>query len=763
MSTIDNAQPMLPAAQLPPMPPATTAPPEAGAAEGGTGIGAADVWRIIKQRKLLIAITFFVLYAIVVAGTFLIYRYAPTYTGQALLKFNPPTKDWIGIQPGMASRPWIEQQLQNEVNQIKVLTVLLDLLAQPEIKATQFYQWYGDDFDKCLFDLKKMLVVQPLRDSSLIRVALAVRDRKEATLIVNTLVQRYVDAAGDQDAEMRLKKINTLKNTQAEVEQQVEDVRRRIADLRSQRDMPALESERDVLVETITVLSNTRAELQIRQADLDAQLENVRGTDPRNLPLSAEMRLIIESDPVLRMYRQQVEALDVEIRVARENLAGDDHRYMKLMRSRQAELFRKEAARREELTGSLRDRQVESLRLERARLRNMLAQVQERLSEKENAQRDLDAAIQLFEGFMTDEERLNRELEKVTMAAREATHQHAVQQRERRVEIADRARDARSPTRPNWVIYLGGGFVLSLLAGVGLAFLREFTDQAIRTPIDVARFGHMSVLGSVPLLDDEEADIDEIEQATRVAPHSLVAEAFRQIRAHLMFSGPLESQRALLITSPSPKDGKTATAINLAVTFAQGNQRVLLVDCNFRRPAIRPAFAKTRSEGLSNILAGHNSFEQAVSRTELPNLDLLTSGPMPPNPAELLGSLQMRELIAVAKKKYDRVIFDGPPCLLISDALVLATQVDAIVMVARAASSSKGALRRARGQFSRVNARVVGAVLNGVQARPGGYFRQQYRDFYDYTNEEIVPPELPGGPPEIDVGPAAEAENEDKT
>ena len=136
---------------------------------------------------------------------------------------------------------------------------------------------------------------------------------------------------------------------------------------------------------------------------------------------------------------------------------------------------------------------------------------------------------------------------------------------------------------------------------------------------------------------------------------------------------------------------------------------------------------------------------------------------MPPNPAELLGSLQMRELIAVAKKKYDRVIFDGPPCLLISDALVLATQVDAIVMVARAASSSKGALRRARGQFSRVNARVVGAVLNGVQARPGGYFRQQYRDFYDYTNEEIVPPELPGGPPEIDVGPAAEAENEDKT
>ena len=285
-----------------------------------------------------------------------------------------------------------------------------------------------------------------------------------------------------------------------------------------------------------------------------------------------------------------------------------------------------------------------------------------------------------------------------------------------------------------------------------MAFLREFTDQAIRTPIDVARYGHLSVLGSVPLLDDEEADVEEIELATRRAPHSLVAEAFRQIRAHLTFSGPLLSQQVLLITSPRPEDGKTATAINMAVTFAQGNQRVLLIDCNFRRPRIRSTFPETRAEGLSNVLVGRNSLAEAISKTDLPNLDVMSSGPMPPNPAELLGSPHMRDLLIEAKKHYDRVLLDGPPCLLISDALVLATQVDATVMVARAAS---GPRVPCAGPASNSNASTPASsapMLNGVQARPGGYYRQQYREFYEYTSDEVVPQELPGGPPEIETG-----------
>jgi capsular exopolysaccharide synthesis family protein len=171
---------------------------------------------------------------------------------------------------------------------------------------------------------------------------------------------------------------------------------------------------------------------------------------------------------------------------------------------------------------------------------------------------------------------------------------------------------------------------------------------------------------------------------------------------------------------------------------------VLLIDCNFRRPGLRRAFPELRPEGLSNILVGQGKAEELIHQSSVPNLDLLGSGPMPPTPWELLGSRYMQELIALVKSKYDRVLLDGPPALLVSDALVLARLVDGVILVAQASENTKGALRRAREQLLRINARVQGAILNGVRAQPGGYYREQYREFYEYGAEETIPPELPG-------------------
>jgi len=751
MSTVDTTQQMIPF-----NPAATLAmgagPPSMGMDEGPT-LTAREMWRVIKQRKLLIIVTFCVVYLLIGAATVLIWRFAPAYPAEAYVELVPPIQDWGGLKEPILPKDYIANRLATEAAQIKNPALLQEVLALPEVKETTFYQWYGDNFDKCLHEFEDLLSVVPVRDSYLIRVAIAVRDPAEARLLVNQVVQRYVARSKSTLTDEGRRKLESLKSTQAAVTAELAAIRSRIRSLREQRDMPAIESERDVMVEAIGVLTNTVAELKARQADVEAQLSTVRGVDPRNLPLSAEMKVIVESDPVLRYYRQQVEAAEIQIASVGRTLVGDKHRYMEMLRSQRDGYFQKEAARREELIDDLRSRQVESLQQELARIRNMLGEVHEQLIEKENIQRDLDGVLQTYKNLTNDEERLTRELEEVSVQLRQAENTLDVQSREGRLQAHLSARQAYLPSRPNFLLYLGGGLVLSLLAGVGLAFLRELTDQAIRTPLDIARYGHLSVLGSVPLLDDEEADIERIELATRQAPQSLVAEAFRQIRAHLTFSGPLASQQALLITSPRPEDGKTATAINLAVTLAQGNQRVLLIDCNFRRPAIRAAFANAKSEGLSNVLVGQRRLEEVITRTELDKLDVVTAGPMPPNPAELLGSPQMRELIAAAKQSYDRVILDGPPCLLISDAMVLATEVDATVMVARAANSAKGALRRAREQFQRINARIIGAVLNGVQARPGGYYRQQYREFYEYTSEEVIPRELPETLPEIEAGP----------
>ncbi len=744
MSTIDDARQMVQMSQLPAAQAQTAGPATGG---GGSGLGAGDIVRVLKQRKLLIAITFVLTYMLVIGATVALWRFAPLFPGTAIVQYVPPTVDPFSSAEAVLPKDFVERKLNSEASGLTANETLLDLLKQEEIKGTKFYRWYGTDEQgqaKCLEDLKKLLVAAPVRDSRMITVSFKSADKSETTLIINTLVRRYLERTRSNLADEGRSKLNMLKRTQADVETQLQDVRERIANLRALQDMPALESEREVLREVLAMLQNTRSELLARLADITAQLDSIHGTDPRKLPITAEMRIAIEADPELTSYRRQVEQLDVEIRVARRNLLGEEHRVMRLLKSRRDELFQKEAARREELIDNLRNRQYESLQQERARIRSTLAEVQEQITERENQQRDLDAAITQLENLQRDEARYDDELAQVSLRVREAEHQVNEQARLGELRIGNLARDAVLPSRPQPVLYLGGGFVVCLLLGVGVAFLREFTDQKVRTPIDVARHAHLSVLGSVPQLDDEEADIDELEHATRVAPQSLIAEAFRQIRAHLVFSGPIESQRVLLITSPRPEDGKTAVAINLAVTFAQGAQRTLLVDCNFRRPGVRGehAFPTARTEGLSNVLIQQRKLEEVISPTDIDTLDVISSGPMPPNPAELLGSPQMRALLDDVRQRYDRVILDGPPCLLISDALVIAMQVDATVLVSHAGQNTKGMLRRAREQFQRINARVIGAILNGIKARPGGYFRQQYREFYDYVDEEAVTMEL---------------------
>lgn len=765
MSTIDNTQTAFPLTQLPPSggalgPPGVGVPGAPGGAE--IGLTLHDVWRVIKQRKLMIVLTTVICYALVGLVTFLVFRFAPAYPSEAFVQLVPPADEMGKLESRILPRDHIEHLLATEAAQIRNEALLQEVLALPEVKETEFYRWYGDNFDKCLAEFRDALVVSPVRDSFLIRVALAIRDKAECRRIVNAVVQRYVSKSKSSLTDDSRQRLESLKNTQAAVTTELTQVRNRVRALRQERDMPAIEAQRDVLVDNLSVLNNTIAELKARQADIEAQLRTVRGVDPRNLPVSAEMRVVIEADPVLRYYRQQVEQLDVEITAMEQSLFGRNHPQVQRLLIQRQGYFDKEAARREELIDDLRSRQVESLQQELARVRSMMGEVHDQLTEKENTQRDLDAAIQNFRNLTNDEERLAKELEHIGLALREAENTLSDQVRAGRLQPILATRDAYWPSRPNLVLFLGGGALLSLLVGVGLAFLREVADQALRTPLDVTRYGRLSVLGSVPLLDEEETELESIELATRRAPQSLVAEAFRQIRAHLTFSGPLETQRVLLITSPRPEEGKTAIAINLAVACAQINQRVLLIDGNFRRPRLRGAFSNTRAEGLSNVLVGQARLEQVVSKTELPNLDVLSSGPMPPNPAELLGSVHLHNLLEAAKKTYDRILIDGPPCLLISDALMIATQVDATVMVARAGTGTKGALRRAREQFQRINARVIGAILNGVQARPGGYFREQYREYYDYTSEEVTY-ELPGGPPgEIVAGAAPDADLHEK-
>lgn len=745
MSSISNSPQLAAGAGPIQLPTALEAPP---AAQESEGLSFGDVMRILKQRKLTIVITAFITYVLVVGATLALWKYLPGYTSQAMFQLDPPQNLTLN-RPMETSTTEMQELLLTEAAKLKSRELMLDVVGDQAIKETRYFRyWYEGDVEKAIVGLSKDVNAAPLPDTRLIRVSLDTDVRSEATLIINTLVRVYTNKFVSKSEQDTFKRVQAMKDLVSRLKEELTQKRTEIAAQRRATDTPAPDAARLTQGEYISDLLIKITELRAIESQLQSQADYLAGLDPSQIPLTAEQKLMIESDPLLRFVRSQVESLDIEMQTARLIL-GENHRQYRVLAERRNALMSKEASKREELTEQVRTRQLENVKEALQSQRNVLAKYQDQLIQAQAEQRDLDRNLQKIQELEQDAAAIQKQIEEVEIQAKEA---EGASKDESRVQLRlwESARDAVKPSRPNLYVYLGGGFALSLVAGVGLAFLREFTDKRIRTPLDVVRYGHLSVLGAVPLLDEEEVAVEAIEDVARTAPHSLIAESFRKIRTNIQFSGPVESQRTLLITSPSPDDGKTAVAINLAVTMAHSNQRVLLIDCNFRRPAVRQHFSESRPDGLSNVLTGQATLDAVVTRTSVPNLSIMSCGPMPPRPAELLGSQMMRELLAAAIAKYDRVILDGPPALLMSDAAVLAMQVDGVILVARADTNAKGALKRTREQLERINVRIVGAILNGVRARAGGYFKQQYREFYEYTSDETLPSDLPGLPSSSD-------------
>lgn len=736
MSTLPNTQPMLGTQTL-----EYNTPLGGGAQVAMEGFNLRDVIRVLKQRKLTIIVTAFIVLVLCLAGTFATLIWFPGWQSVALFELDPPQEGvWVDKSSNVQPKT-MDQMLQTEARKLEELQLLLDVVKEPEIKRTRYYKWYNSDAMEAATGLQDDLGVAQVRDTRLIRLSLTTRDKTESRDIVNAVVRHYVNKFIEAEKNAAKAEAESIRNTIDKMRTELDRKRSAAAAFRESTNAPALETERRSAEMGLSSLRAEVNDIETQVAALQAQLDSVAGHDPDTIPLTAEQLLLVESDPQLRYYVAQVENLDVEIGVLLQHY-GENHRVVKEAKQRREGLYEKEVAKREELIGKVRQRQMEVLRQQLAQARNVLSRRQDQLEAAEAKERDLDRSINQYQQMNDEIDMLKEQISELEKRLTEAEHRVA-RTNEPRLRLVQAPLEAVEPVRPNLKTWIPASIVFAIACGIAVAFLRELTDQLIRTPIDVVRHAHISVLGTIPLLDDEEADVEEIEETVMRAPQSLVAEAFRRTRTNLQFSGPVESRRVLLITSPSAGDGKTAVAINLAATMVHGGQRVLLIDCNFRRPDLKRNFGLSGEAGLSNVLLGDGTLADHVSKTALPNLDVLTSGPMPPTPAELLGSEAMRKLLDEAKAAYDRVILDGPPALLISDASVLAMLVDGVIIVARADENSKGVLKRTREGLEKINARIVGAILNGVRARPGGYFREQYREFYDYVSEDVAPPELP--------------------
>jgi capsular exopolysaccharide synthesis family protein len=311
-----------------------------------------------------------------------------------------------------------------------------------------------------------------------------------------------------------------------------------------------------------------------------------------------------------------------------------------------------------------------------------------------------------------------------------------------------------APSEPNLPRNLAFALLLGLTSGVGLAFLLENLDNTVRTPEQAQVIAALPALGMIPLGSKRPSEDgnrrltvassrEAVELVTQARPQSQMAESYRALRTSLLLSSLGSPPKVILVTSAMPQEGKTTTSINCAIVLAQKGTRVLLMDADLRRPGIHKALGMGPRSGLSNILTGSADAQQAVTRSPLiPSLFVLPAGTPPPNPAELLASVNMRDLIDSLRNDYDHIVIDTPPTLSVTDAVVLSTRADAVVLVIRSGRTTKQALRRARELLTRVNAKVTGVLLNAVDlSSPDYYYYYEYQGKYGgrYYQEDDLP------------------------
>ena len=279
------------------------------------------------------------------------------------------------------------------------------------------------------------------------------------------------------------------------------------------------------------------------------------------------------------------------------------------------------------------------------------------------------------------------------------------------------------------------------MAGLGLAMLLDKVDQRIRSIEEISSLLETPILGVIPRIVRRVLP-GEAGREIELRPRSGVAEAFRTVRTAIYFGGEERAAKTILVTSPTPGDGKSTTISNLAIAVSQAGRRVLLIDADCRRPVQHKTFKVDETPGLTGILTGRSTLADAVRPTGIDRLDLLQCGPLPHNPAELLDSQALLDLLAEAGRQYDQVLIDSPPVTLVSDARVLAASCDAAVLVLRAERSTRRGAQLAWNALASVGANLLGVVVNDL-ARPSGGYGYGYA-YYGYGRYGYAPAELNG-------------------
>ncbi len=564
------------------------------------------------------------------------------------------------------------------------------------------------------------LTVTPIRNSRLVDVRYRLPDAELAMRIVNAIAKQYIEQNLEYKFMASKEASDWLGDRLAEQRRQVESAEAALQRYREQNDAISLEDRENIVVQKLADLNAAVTQAKTERFQKQALYNQLQTLGSKSgaldtFPAILSNTYIQQQKAELAQLQSQHSQLSEKlgekhpeiikirtaIQLAQTKLDGEIAKVVQSVRNEYLAAVAKENS----LTNALNQQKAEAQSMNRKAIDYGVLE------------RDVQSSKQIYESLLqrAKETGVSRELKTSNI---------------RVVDVAERPRVPASPRKLlNLTLAFFGGGILA----VGLAFFFEYVDSRIKTPDEIRTHLGLTPLGMVPAIEAGSWQGNSPLISNGVPPG--FAEAIRAIRTNVLFSSAEEGPRALVITSTAPGEGKTIIAANLAIGLAQAGQRVLLIDADMRCPRVHEVFKQKQEPGLSNLMVGHATPSACIHKSNVLGLWLLTSGRVPPNPAELLGSQRFRDFVRSLGDHFDSVIIDSPPALAVTDAAVAASVATGVVFVIGAEMTTRQAAAIALQQLQNGHPRFLGAVLNRVELERNayyysGYYKREYVQYY---------------------------------
>jgi succinoglycan biosynthesis transport protein ExoP len=586
------------------------------------------------------------------------------------------------------------------------------------------------------------LRAEQVKDTRTLKVTYTHADPVIAAAVANGVAQAFIERSFESKTEKFTRASTWLDTTTRELKARVERAEQDLANYTREHNIFSTDGK-----ETLTTGKLSRLHEQATRAETERILkqslyEEVRAGRVAQLPAAF-------ADPKLTHLQARIDELKaqsdkLDLKYGPENPTVIDTRQQITTLKEQVEASRR--ALEDKLKGeyelALRDER--SLKVALGAAKGEAVQQNQDAIQYNILKQEVETAKSLYTDF----------LQKTNQAKVEVAQQH------NNLRLIQPARVPRGPIGPARFRMILFGLFLSLAAGIGLAYFLEYLDSSIKTVEDVSRYMRLPALGVIPAMagsaparlraggkgkkliggngskNGAHEPKNGNNRLTALDTRSSAAEAYRVLRTSMLLSTAGRAPKTVLVTSGQPGEGKTTTVINTAISLAQLGSSVLIIDCDLRKPSTHKVLGVENTNGLSTYLSRDIAFDGLIHKLQIPNLSLLPCGPIPPNPAELLSSERMKELLRQMAEQYDHVLLDSPPLINVTDPVILSAMVDGVILVVHGGKSTRTVAHRARQELSSVGAKIFGVVLNNVDMRREGYNDYYYQRYYSNYEQD---------------------------